>query len=238
MKCSGLSLRFLAATLFLTLAGPDALAAKKPKKDLPATSPPAEVDTTGIDPTKDISKRFDLDGDGLLDDKERAAAVAFMAKQPDAAAASTSAGGKDRKGKLADLDNLPERVVARFDTNQDGKLDDAERAEARKAIAERTGGKFREELVKRFDKNGNGKIDDDERAAAEAAVKKRKQGAMAAAITKPAPATDADVESTLRAAITADPTRLQRFDTDQNGKLSDAEWSAARAAIGKILAKP
>lgn len=236
MKCFGLSPRFLAATLFLTLAGADARAAKKPKKDLPATPPPAEVDTTGIDPTKDITKRFDLDGDGMLDDKERAAAMAFMAKQPAAAAATPTTGGKGKRGKVADLDNLPERVVARFDTNKDGKLDDAERAEAKKAVTERTGGKMREELVKRFDKNGNGKIDDDERAAAEAAVKKRR--GMVAAAAKPAHASDADVEKTLRAAITADATRLQRFDTDQDGKLSDAEWSAARAAIGKILATP
>lgn len=233
MKCFGLSPRFLAATLFLTLAGADARAAKKPKKDLPTTPPSAEVDTTGIDPSKDITKRFDLDGDGMLDDKERAAAVAFMAKQPATDAAATTTGAKGKKGKIADLDNLPERVVARFDTNKDGKLDDAERAEARKAVNERAGGKMREEIVKRFDKNGNGKIDDDERAAAEAAVKKRR--GMVAAAAKPAPASDADVEKTLRAAITADATRLQRFDTDQDGKLSDAEWSAARKTLARLL---
>jgi len=234
MKCFGLSPYFSAATLFLAVTLVVASAAKKPNKDLPASPPPVEVDTTGIDPTKDITKRFDLDGDGLLDDKERAAAVAFMAKQPAAAAPTT--GGKGRKGKGADLDNLPERVIARFDTNKDGKLDDTERAEAKKAVSERGGGKMREELIKRFDQNGNGKIDDDERAAAERAVKKRR--GMAAVAAKPAPATDADVEQTLRAAITADATRLERFDTDHDGKLSDAEWSAARSAIGRILATP
>lgn len=234
MKCLGLSPRFLAATLFLTLAGADAVAAKKPKKDLPPSPPPAEVDTTGIDPTKDITKRFDLDGDGLLDDKERAAAMAFMAKQPTTAAtATTTTGGKIKKGKVADLDNLPERVVARFDTNQDGKLDDTERAAAKKAVSERLGGKTREDLIKRFDKNGNGTIDDDERAAAKAAVKKRR--GLVAPVAKAAPASDAEVEKTVRAAIAADATRLQRFDTDQDGKLSDAEWSAARSTIGRML---
>ncbi len=233
MKCLGLSRHFSAATLFLVVAGGDAFAAKKPKKEQPPAPPVAEVDTKGIDPTKDITKRFDLDGDGMLDDKERAAAVAFMAKQPSAAPAATT-GGKGKKGKGADMENLPERVVARFDTNKDGKLDDAERAEAKKAVEERGGGKMRDELIKRFDKNSNGKLDDDERTAAEAAVKKRKGGAMAAA--KPAPvADDASLEKAMRAAIAADPAALARFDSDKDGKLSDQEWTTARPALGRML---
>ncbi len=231
MKRPGLSPCLLSATLFLVLGLPEAAAAKKPKAS--GTTPPAAAtgETATVGGADDI-KRFDRDGDGLLDDAERAAAKAQLMKEP-AAPAAAATGGKKNRGTAGEA--MRERVVAQFDANKDGKLDDTERAAARKAFGDKSG-KVRDELLLRFDENGNGRIDPDERAAAAAAVKKRRSGNAVAA--QPAPATDADVEGTLRAAIAADATRLQRFDTDHDGKLSDPEWSAARKAIARLLDAP
>lgn len=86
----------------------------------------------------------------LLSGSLATAGVAFAAGPNDA----------DREARRA-------QMVARFDANQDGKLDDAEREAARAARKE-----FREvkraEMMARFDTNKDGKLDDAERQAARA----------------------------------------------------------------------
>ncbi len=82
---------------------------------------------------------------------------------------------------------IPAEILKRFDKDGDGKLNDTERAAARKAREERGGapgkpgqpggvgdGKLREEILKRFDKDGDGKLNDQERAAAKKAHDERK----------------------------------------------------------------
>jgi hypothetical protein len=82
---------------------------------------------------KDLIQKFDKNGDGKLDDAERA----------DMKAAFEARRGERHK-----------EALARYDTNKDGKLDDAERAAMRDArLAER---------FKAMDKNGDGKLSLDE----------------------------------------------------------------------------
>lgn len=87
-----------------------------------------------------------------------------------------------------------EKMLEMFDKNHDGRLDDAERAEARKyaeAHGLGEGGAARGELIKRFDKNGDGKLDAEETAAMRKFLQERRVQAQAVAKPAVAPAADA-----------------------------------------------
>ena len=70
----------------------------------------------------ELLKRFDKNGDGKLDDAEKAAAQEAMK-------------GKGRPGQPEPGKGVPNRVdiIKKFDKNGDGKLDDAEKAAAQEA---------------------------------------------------------------------------------------------------------
>lgn len=85
-----------------------------------------------------MMKRYDLNGDGKLDDGERAAME------------------KDRKLFRA-------KMLKKFDKNGDGKLDQTERLAIKEAMKSK-----RAERLKRFDKDGDGRLNEEERAAARA----------------------------------------------------------------------
>jgi Ca2+-binding EF-hand superfamily protein len=149
MKPFSLLAAYIAATLFITSAG------------RAADTAPASSDTSALQETQPtqpalsprqaaILKRFDKNGDGKLDENEKAAARAAGEKR-------RAAG----KGKLH------ERILQRFDKNGDGVLDDAERTAA---LAEL---ETRPNFIKRFDKDGDGKLSPEERAAAEQALRER-----------------------------------------------------------------
>ncbi|MBC8116582.1 MAG: hypothetical protein H7062_19490 [Candidatus Saccharimonas sp.] len=103
----------------------------------------------------------------------------------DAAPGQGKAKGARPQGK-GDGKGIPAEILKRFDKDGDGKLNDTERAAAKKAHEERGGrpgkpgqpgggdGKLREEILKRFDKDGDGKLNDEERAAAKKAHDERK----------------------------------------------------------------
>jgi len=69
------------------------------------------------------------------------------------------------------LDAGQAELLRRYDTNHDGKLDEAELAAAHEhmlkdgAAGKGQGGRFRAEMIKRFDTNGDGQLDETERAA-------------------------------------------------------------------------
>lgn len=105
-------------------------------------------------------------------------------------------------------------IIKRYDTNKDGKLDEAEiaavkeqmlvagqekREENRERVRERQA-----EWLKEFDKNGDGKLDDAEKLV---------------------------METTLRARMEKNPRMLKRLDTDGDGKISDVEWAAGKEKL-------
>jgi len=102
---------------------------------------------------EEIIKKFDKDGDGKLNDEEKAELRKKMAER--------SGGGR----------KLPPFLMKKFDKDGDGKLSDEEKAEARKAMEER-----RKEMIEKFDKDGDGKLNDEERKAAMAARPKPGEG--------------------------------------------------------------
>lgn len=86
------------------------------------------------------AKKFDADGDGKLDDTERAAAREAMVRERGATPPPERRGFGPRR----DGDAPPhqqdgtkrEELRKRFDTNQDGKLDESERQQMRETIRE------------------------------------------------------------------------------------------------------
>ena len=92
--------------------------------------------------------------------------------------AEEKADGKARPGGKGRPELSPEakaKILERFDTDKDGKLDDTERAEARKSMGDR-GGKgepspeMRAKMLERFDKDGDGELNEAERAEARKAM--------------------------------------------------------------------
>jgi Ca2+-binding EF-hand superfamily protein len=91
---------------------------------------------------EEVMKKFDKDGDGKINEEEKAELRKKMAER-----------GAGRK--------VPPFILEKFDKDGDGKLSEDERAEARKAMEAR-----RAEMIEKFDKDGDGKLNEEERKAA------------------------------------------------------------------------
>lgn len=145
MKTSSVSTLLLTAAL---LAVP-ALAQNdpNPKEAAPGAGGPMKQKH------RDLVRQYDKNGDGRLDEEEKAAAHAAMRRE---------GRGEDERRK---------QKLKQFDKDGDGRLNEAERAEAQKAgeMAGKNGGgdKFREQMRKRFDQDGDGKLNETEQAAAD-----------------------------------------------------------------------
>jgi Ca2+-binding EF-hand superfamily protein len=126
---------------------------------------------------QEMIKKYDQNGDGRLDDDEKAAAHAAMRKGD----------GKKGAAKKGSEGERRKQWLERFDKDGDGKLNAAERSEAEKAREQMgpKGGTMREEMVKRFDKDGDGKLNEAERAEAQKPRAKRKAGSGSADAAKP-----------------------------------------------------
>lgn len=104
----------------------------------------------------------------------------------DAAPGQGKAKGARPQGK-GNGSQIPAEVLKRFDKDGDGKLNETERAAAKKAMGERGGrpgqfggdgktggdGKMKDEILKRFDKDSDGKLNEAEREAAKKAREER-----------------------------------------------------------------
>lgn len=112
----------------------------------------------GLNPEKkaEAVKKFDGDGDGKLNEAERAAArEAFESK---------------REEKIAALKEKHPKAFTHFDKNGDGKLDQGEREAARKHLAE---------AKAHHDVDGDGKLSEEERAAAREAMGAKREEHLA-----------------------------------------------------------
>jgi len=235
MKRPGLIPPTLAATLFLLLASGTLEAAQpKMKADTPAAKAARKAD--------ELLKRFDKNGDGRLDDDERADAKDVMMQDQldrQMARINASQGGGER---------FRAQALALFDANKDGRLDDDERAEAQKfAEARQDPMSARDELTKRFDRNKDGSLDAEERKEADAfLVELRAYGAsrmrdgLLRQFDRNADGKLDDqemmaLEQTVRPRMESTPLQRRRYDADGNQKIDAAEWAVAREKIAAWL---
>jgi Ca2+-binding EF-hand superfamily protein len=223
MKSPGLTLPLLSATLFLFVG------TRGPAQETMNATPAAKA----AQRSQDLLKRYDKNGDGKLDDDERADAKEEMMKeQIDKQMVRTAAAAEGTEAFRA-------RVLEFFDLNRDGRLDEEERAAAQKFAEDRAAGPeaartaIREELMKRFDKNANGRIDPEEREGLQDFL--RSQGNAVPPVAPTERREDLTLETVLRNAVVADPAQRERFDRDRDGKLSDEEWRAARPLLMRAL---
>ena len=86
-------------------------------------------------------QQFDTDGDGQLNEQEKAAAKEAMQQRRETAKA---------------------KRLERFDTDGDGELSKEERKAAREAMAQKRA-EIKAAVLENFDANGNGKLDEGER---------------------------------------------------------------------------
>jgi Ca2+-binding EF-hand superfamily protein len=113
---------------------------------------------------QEMLRRFDVNGDGKLDEAEKAA-MKEARKKPAAVR------GTGDIGSLGGGDRYLREMMKRYDQDGDRKLDETELAELIKnrnaAGPGAPGARLREQMGKLFDKNGDGQLDPEERAAAE-----------------------------------------------------------------------
>ena len=147
--------------------------------------------------------------------------------------------------------DLRKRVLAAFDANKDSKLKGSEREAANRALASgrfargrRRGGGGRAGFMEKYDTDGDGEFSEDERNAMRQAFRKR-------ALDKYDKDGDGELSAEERRAMRRDRGgmwaaaterwRLQHFDLDADGKLSEAEAAEHKAfqekfrAMGKTL---
>jgi Ca2+-binding EF-hand superfamily protein len=117
----------------------------------------------------ELLERFDADGDGELNETERAAAreeIGPGLKERFGGRHGRHHGGRDGERHEA----FRRHMLERFDTDGDGTLSEAERAEAR-AFAQQK----KAELVEQFDADGDGRLTGEERRAAGGHVREMHQ---------------------------------------------------------------
>ena len=133
-------------------------------------------------------------------------AVAVLLSTASIANAQAPEGGE----KKPEHRQMPPEVIAKFDKDGDGKLNDEEKAAA-KAAFEAKMEERKKEAIAKFDKDGDGKLNEEERKAAREAAGDRPDGAKMEEHKKEA---------------------IAKFDKDGDGKLNEEERKAAREAMG------
>jgi Ca2+-binding EF-hand superfamily protein len=158
---------------------------------------------------QEMLTKYDADGDGVLSDAEKATMKAEMPQPPQDK--RFRPGGQ--RGNASGTPPLPQEVVTKFDADGDGKLSETEMAAARAARDQ--------EMLTKYDADGDGVLSDAEKATMKAEMpqppqdKRFRPGGQRgnASGTPPLP----------QEVVT-------KFDADGDGKLSETEMAAARAA--------
>ena len=122
---------------------------------------------------------------------------------------TASAEDSDKKGKCLEgkgKGSPPQRIFEKFDTDGDGKLNDSEKSELKKAMTQRRD-QNQAKMLKRFDSDNDGALSPEEKKAAMPTIKKERKEIHEAA--------------------------LKQFDKDGDGKLSSEEREGAREWIKK-----
>lgn len=211
-----------------------------------ATAPSALPAASSRSRAEEILRRFDKNGDGRIDEDEKAEAhdavrAEQMAKET---AALQSLGGFqktavelfDRNGdtrldeneRLDALDfvqqsgnaQVREALFKRADKDQDGKLDQSERRELQLYAEEHRGELMQELLLKNFDRDGSGELESAETATIREAFRR----------TSPAQSERLAVQRFLQgkgSVLVRDWLRI-RFDANRDGKLDADEQRAAQ----------
>ncbi len=130
---------------------------------------------------------------------------------------------------------LPPEVIAKFDKDGDGKLNDEER-EAAKAGREEMMEARKKEMLEKFDKDGDGELNEEELAAAKASQGGKKVGKKRAeVIAKYDKDGDGKLNGEEQAAVRADKKQklVEQFDEDKDGKLNEEEKAKMNELIQK-----
>ena len=117
---------FLSTTLLLLFLGTSVVAQTPNKNGLQRKRQFGQRQLTPAQRTA-IMRRFDRNGDGRLDEKERQAAIAaFRNRSGNLPQGGPKTGPAGNKPGAAMMDRIPAFVKQRFDANKNGKLDPAE----------------------------------------------------------------------------------------------------------------
>jgi len=155
---------------------------------------------------------------------------AATAQRPEKAPEKTPQTVQDDGPKRRDVRKLAKHthridILARFDTNKNGKLEPAEREKAREALAagrKRVARRQHAAMLKQFDANKDGKLDRTEAKQARGVLRKARAKKR---IEKP---TQRRIERSPKAAGRRQAI-LEKYDTNKNGKLDKDEAAKARA---------
>jgi Ca2+-binding EF-hand superfamily protein len=244
MKRPGLTSSLIAATLFLAIG----LRAEDAKTDKSATAPAAGMKRGGRRDAE-MLKRFDKNGDGKIDDNERAEAKDLvMREQMDRQAARAAAVapapkpaevGKPNaeKEKMAAANSpapganpgaaMRAELIRNLDKNGDGKIDEVERADGIYYLSANI--EKYPAMKQRFDRNNDGKLDDRERIALDEGLQQIVSGVGPMG---PGMRPGRDGPMPLEAMPPAMREQaVKRFDKDGDGKLAEAELAAMQSEM-------
>ena len=116
----------------------------------------------------ELLKKYDRNGDGRLDDGEKAAAKESYRQE---AMKRAAAAREASKKKIEEYHRRKE--VEKYDKNKDGRLDEEESAALNEARAEQK--RRKEEFYRKYDSNRDGKISSEEKNVYLQELKKRKE---------------------------------------------------------------
>lgn len=126
-----------------------------------------------------VLEKYDTDGDGQLSDAEldalKADVSADREKRATGGRGGEMRGERGRGGPEGRERPSREEMIKKFDTDGDGVLSEAERAEARKQMPkDGRRGRRNRQMLEKYDTDGDGQLSEEERAAARADFEKRR----------------------------------------------------------------